>query len=145
MKYIKLFDNYIDKHYLEQEVTTNVESVRGHKVESILSDILVELFDKGMQVQVRWPSNNIIVLVFHYPLDSSGLLATYDTIFKIGDIYEYCLMISDYMKEFWGGQTECSYEYDNMQFHSNRVFDLSNLTDKDVRFVNMYINKIPKD
>lgn len=109
---IKLqLENYIDKHYLEQEVTTSVESVRGNKVESSLRDILVELFDKGMQVQVTWPSNNIIILVFHYPLNDNG---SPDDIFKIGDIYEYCLMIDDYMKDFWGEECECSYEYGSM-------------------------------
>ena len=137
MKYLKKFnENYIDKHYLEEEVTTNVESVRGHKVESALRDILVELFDKGMQVEVTWPSNSTIRLIFHYPLDEIGRP---DNIFKIGDIYEYCLMVDDYMKDFWGEESECSYEYGSM----NRVWDLTDLKNKDVRFVRMYINRIP--
>lgn len=135
MKYIKLFENYIDKHYLEQEVTTNVESVRGHKVESALRDILVELFDKGMQVRVTWPSNNIIELVFHYPLNDDGIP---DDIFKVSDIYEYCQMINDYMKDFWGEETECSYEFGDIRF-----FELDQHIDRVVRFVRMYINKIP--
>ncbi len=135
-------ENYIDKHYLEQEVTTKVESVRGHKVESALRDILVELFDIGMQVNVTWPSNSIIVLVFHYPLADYGDFAMAERtkkIFKVGDIYEYCLMIDDYIKDFWGEKSECSYEYGSM----NRVWSLTELQNNDVRFVRMYINRFP--
>lgn len=132
MKYIKLFESYIEKHYLEQGLTDGKES----KVESALRDILVELFDRGMQVQATWPSSDIIVLAFHYPLDDNG---SPDDIFKIGDIYEYCQMINDYMKDFWGEESECSYEFEKY----NRVWDLTDLQNKDVRFVRMYINKIP--
>lgn len=136
MKYIKLFENYIGDHYLDNEVTPNMENEFAHKVESGLRDILVELFDKGMQVQVTWTDTKTIRLIFHYPLDDNG---SPDDIFKIGDIYEYCQMINDYMKEFWGEESECSYEYGSM----NRVWNLADLQDRDVRFVRMYINKIP--
>jgi len=34
MKYIKLFENYIQDHYLEQDVTPDFENEFAHKVES---------------------------------------------------------------------------------------------------------------
>ena len=136
MKYLKLFENYIGDHYLDNEVTPNMENEFVHKVESGLRDILVELFDKGMQVQVTWTDTKTIRLIFHYPLDDNDIP---DNIFKIGDIYEYCHMINDYMKEFWE-EAECNYEtYQS----GNKVWDLTDLQNKDVRFVRMYINKIP--
>jgi len=128
-------ENYIGDHYLDNEVTSNMENEFVHKVESGLRDILVELFDKGMQVQVTWTDTKTIRLIFHYPLDESGRP---DNIFKIGDIYEYSQMIDEYMKDFWE-EAECNYEYGSM----NKVWDLTDLKDKDVRFVRMYINKIP--
>ena len=135
MKYIKLFENYIQDHYLEQDVTPDFENEFAHKVETGLRDILVELFDRGMQVQVTWTDTKTIRLIFHYVLDESGRP---EKIFKIGDIYEYCSMIDEYMKEFWE-ESECSYEYGSM----NRVWNLTELQNNDVRFVRMYINKIP--
>lgn len=128
-------ENYIGDHYLDNEVTPNMENEFAHKVESGLRDILVELFDKGMQVQVTWTDTKTIRLIFHYTLDDNGRP---DNIFKVGDIYEYCLMIDEYMKDFWE-EAECNYEYGSM----NKVWDLTDLKDKDVRFVRMYINKIP--
>lgn len=128
-------ENYIGDHYLDNEVTPNMENEFVHKVESGLRDILVELFDKGMQVQVTWTDTKTIRLIFHYPLDESGRP---DNIFKIGDIYEYSQMIDEYMKDFWE-EAECNYEYGSM----NRVWDLTDLKNTDVRFVRMYINKIP--
>lgn len=127
-------ENYIGDHYLDNEVTPNMENEFAHKVESGLRDILVELFDKGMQVQVTWTDTKTIRLIFHYPLDDNG---SPDDIFKIGDIYEYCLMIDEYMKDFWE-EAECSYDGS-----MNRVWNLKELKDKYVRFVRMYINKIP--
>jgi hypothetical protein len=128
-------ENYIQDHYLEQDVTPDFENEFAHKVESGLRDILVELFDKGMQVQVTWTDTKTIRLIFHYPLDESGRP---EKIFKIGDIYEYCSMIDEYMKDFWE-ESECNYEYGSM----NKVWNLTDLKDKDVRFVRMYINSIP--